>query len=92
ATDRLWALTSQEQGAFEFEVVSLREYFAARFLYRFAGEGVRGFDRTTVLAELLRRPYWLNTARFYGGNATGSDVYVISGGIRDQLTDDAPPQ
>lgn len=27
-TDRLWALTSKEQGTFEFEVLSLREYFA----------------------------------------------------------------
>jgi hypothetical protein len=86
ATDRLWALTSKEQGAFEFEVVSLREYFAARFLYIYAGEGNRHFDRVTVFGQLLRRPYWLNTVRFYGGNATGSDLYVLSGGIREELS------
>lgn len=37
-SDRLWALTSQVDGTYEFEVLSLREYFAARFLYRNAGE------------------------------------------------------
>lgn len=85
-TDRVWALTSKEEGVYEFEVVSLREYFAANFLYNFAGEGDRDFDRATVLRELLRRPFWLNTARFYGGNAHGSDIYVLTAGIRDELT------
>jgi hypothetical protein len=84
-TDRLWALTSKEQGIYEFEVVSLREYFAAQFLYRFAGEGERNFDRATVFRELLGRPYWLNTARFYGGNARGSDIYTLSAAIRDEM-------
>jgi hypothetical protein len=86
ATDRMWALTSKHQGSFEFEVVSLREYFAARFPYHYAGEGDRRFDRVSVFGELLRRPYWLNTVRFYGGNATGSDLYVLSGGIRERLS------
>lgn len=84
-TDRLWALTSKEEGVYEFEVVSLREYFAARFLYNFAGEGDRDFDRATVFRELLRRPFWLNTARFYGGNGHGSDIYILAAGIRDEL-------
>src|SRR3546814_1075578 len=74
-TDRLWALTSKEEGVYEFEVVSLREYFAARFLYKFAGEGDRDFDSAIVFRELLRRPYWLNTARFYSGNAHGKEIY-----------------
>lgn len=85
ATDRLWALTSKEQGTFEFEVVSLREYFAAHFLYRYAGEGDPHFDKTVVFRELLRRSYWLNTVRFYSGNARGSDVYVLAAGVRDEL-------
>jgi hypothetical protein len=84
-TDRLWALTSKEQGVFEFEVVSLREYFAAKFLYLNAGEGDRSFDKTLVFRELLRRPYWFNTVRFYAGNAKGSDIYFLAGGIRDEL-------
>ncbi|WP_205878922.1 NACHT domain-containing protein [Mycobacterium camsae] len=86
-SDRLWALTSQVDGTYEFEVLSLREYFAARFLYRNAGEDNPHFDNTTVLRELLRRPYWLNTARFYGGNAKGSDVYVLAAGIERELAE-----
>lgn len=86
ATDRLWALTSKEEGVFEFEVLSLREYFAARYLYWYAGEGNHRFDRTVVLRELLRRPYWLNTTRFYAGNAAGADIYVLDAGIQQELT------
>jgi hypothetical protein len=85
-SDRLWALTSQVDGTYEFEVLSLREYFAARFLYHNAGEDNPHFDSTTVLRELLRRPYWLNTARFYGGNAKGSDVYVLAAGVEEELS------
>lgn len=92
ATDRLWALTSKEEGTFEFEVLSLREYFAARFLYYNAGEGERSFDRTDVFRELLRRPYWLNTARFYGGNAKGSDLYVLKAGIEHELQENESNQ
>jgi len=91
ASDRLWALTSKVEGTYEFEVLSLREYFAANFLYRFAGEETKRFDRVEVLRELLRRPYWMNTARFYGGNAEGSDISVLADGIIDELTDDPPP-
>jgi hypothetical protein len=91
ASDRLWALTSKLEGTYEFEVLSLREYFAARFLYRYAGEDIGKFDRNAVFRELLRRPYWLNTARFYGGNAEGGDVYVLAEGIRDEMADDNTP-
>ena len=85
-SDRLWTLTSQVEGTYEFEVLSLREYFAARFLYRNAGEDNPHFDSTAVLRELLRRPFWLNTARFYGGNAQGSNVYVLAAGIEQELS------
>lgn len=90
-SDRLWALTSKNEGTFEFEVLSLREYFAARFLYRYAGEDIRRFDRNTVFRELLRRPYWLNTVRFYGGNAEGGDVFILAEGIRDEITENSTP-
>ncbi|MEN8675001.1 hypothetical protein [Nocardioides sp.] len=90
-SDRLWALTSKSEGTFEFEVLSLREYFAAQFLYRYAGEDTRGFDRTVVFRELLRRPQWLNTARFYGGNAHGGEVVDLVDGILDELQDEPPP-
>lgn len=92
ATDRLWALTSKEEGAFEFEVLSLREYFAARYLYWYAGEGDPRFDRTIVFRELLKRPYWLNTTRFYAGNAAGADIYVLEAGIEQELAGNASKQ
>jgi hypothetical protein len=91
ASDRLWALTSKLEGTYEFEVLSLREYFAANFLYRFAGEERKRFDRIEVLRELLQRPYWLNTARFYGGNAEVSDLSALADGIVEELRDDPPP-
>lgn len=87
ATDRLWALTSKVDGTYEFDVLSLREYFAARFLYRSAGEGDREFDRAEVVRALLPRPYWLNTARFYGGNAKGGEIYELSAAVEAVLTD-----
>ncbi|MBM0255560.1 NACHT domain-containing NTPase [Micromonospora sp. 4G55] len=90
-SDRLWALTSKAEGTYEFEVLSLREYFAARFLYRYAGEDTRAFDRNKVFRELLRRPYWLNTARFYGGNAEGGDVYILAEGIHEEIVDHNTP-
>ena len=91
ASDRLWALTSKVDGTYEFEVLSLREYFAARFLYRNAGEDNTDFDSTTVLRELLRRPYWLNTARFYGGNAKGNGIYPLTAGIEQELAQSTSP-
>lgn len=91
ASDRLWALTSKVDGTYEFEVLSLREYFAARFLYHNAGEGNADFDSTDVLRELLRRPYWLNTARFYGGNAKGNDIYSLTAGIEEELAQSTSP-
>ena len=91
ASDRLWTLTSKTEGSYEFEVLSLRVYFAARFLYRYAGEDTKGFDRLDVFRELLRRPYWLNTVRFYGGNAEVGDVTELADGIIDELSDDPHP-
>lgn len=91
ASDRLWALTSKVDGTYEFEVLSLREYFAARFLYRNAGEDNPNFDSASVLRELLRRPYWLNTARFYGGNAKGNGIYPLTAGIEQELTEGSSP-
>ncbi|TDW22125.1 NACHT domain-containing protein [Kribbella kalugense] len=87
ASDRLWTLTSKIEGTYEFEVLSLREYFAARFLYRYAGEETKRFDRVKVFRELLRRPYWLNTTRFYGGNAEAGDLSVLADGIAAEIAD-----
>ncbi|MEU4714290.1 hypothetical protein AB0F73_11645 [Micromonospora purpureochromogenes] len=73
-TDRVWALTSKVQGTFEFDIQTMREYFAAAYLWGFAGADLRGFDKSTVLGELVRRAYWLNTCRFFAGFANPNEL------------------
>ncbi|MFJ5233156.1 NACHT domain-containing protein [Kitasatospora sp. NPDC088391] len=73
-TDRVWALTSKIQGTFEFDVQPLREYFAARYLYEYAGAERGDFDTSRVLQHLVRRPYWMNVARFYAGFARANEL------------------
>ena len=43
------------------------------------------------MRELLRRPYWLNTARFYGGNAEVGDLSVLADGIIEELANSPAP-
>jgi len=75
ATQRVWTLASKSEGTFEFDVQSIREYFAAKYLFEYAGANAkRGFDRGQVLRELLKRPYWLNVLRFYAGFLPPADL------------------
>ncbi|WP_212820310.1 NACHT domain-containing protein [Polymorphospora rubra] len=84
-TDRVWALASKVQGTFEFDVQPIREFFAARYLYEFA-EGARGtLLRSMVLAHLIRRPYWLNTSRFYAGFVTPNEVAGLLEGVEEEM-------
>ncbi|MFE2315348.1 NACHT domain-containing protein [Streptomyces sp. NPDC059441] len=83
-TDRVWALTSKVQGTFEFDVQPLREYFAARYLYEYAGADQRGFDTGDVLRNMVRRGYWLNTLRFYAGFANPNEL----GGMVEALEEE----
>jgi len=83
-TDRVWALSSQVQGTFEFDVQSLREYFTARFLNEFAGADIPHFDKSTVLRHLVRRAYWLNTARFFTGFANPNEFAGFVEGLADE--------
>ncbi|MER7862233.1 hypothetical protein ABTX61_24250 [Amycolatopsis japonica] len=83
-TDRVWALSSRVQGTFEFDVQPLREYFAARFLNEFAGADVTRFDKSIVLRHLVRRAYWLNTARFFTGFAKPNELAGLVEGLADE--------
>ncbi|WP_203717141.1 NACHT domain-containing protein, partial [Asanoa siamensis] len=83
-TDRVWALSSKVQGTFEFDVQTMREYFAAAYLWGFAGADLRNFDKSAILGELVRRPYWLNTARFFAGFAHPNEL----AGLVDVLADE----
>ena len=69
--ERVGALVSRVEGMFEFEVQPLREYFAARHLYKTApyspaGKGCKGTkpDRFQALARSF---YWTNVTRFFCG-------------------------
>jgi hypothetical protein len=73
-TDRVWALSSKSQGTFEFDIQTVREYFAAYYLWGFAGAEQRNFDKSTILGELVRRSYWLNAARFFAGFANPNEL------------------
>lgn len=68
---RVVMLVSRVQGAYEFEVQPLREYFAARYLYEQAPSsalqhGIKG-TRADRFDAICRRPYWLNATRFFAG-------------------------
>ncbi|MFE7028874.1 NACHT domain-containing protein [Streptomyces sp. NPDC057621] len=91
-TDRVWALTSKVQGTFEFDVQPLREYFAARYLYEFAGADQRGFDRAEVLRELVRRGYWLNTSRFFAGFAKPNELAGLVETLEEERDEGTRPR
>ena len=79
--ERVGALVSRVQETYEFEVQPLREYFAARHLYETAPySGVADELRGTKLDRfqaLVRNPYWLNVARFYGGCFSKGEVSAL---------------
>ncbi len=84
-TDRVWALASKAEGTFEFDIQTMREYFAARYLWEFAGADLRGFDKSTILRELLRRAYRLNTCRFFAGFANPNQLSGLVDAMEDEL-------
>ncbi|MFC8198723.1 NACHT domain-containing protein [Streptomyces sp. NPDC057298] len=83
-TERVWALTSKVQGTFEFDVQPVREYFAARYLYEFAGADQGAFDAGEVLRNMVRRGYWLNTLRFYAGFACPNELAGMVEALEDE--------
>lgn len=88
ATDRFWALTSETDGHFQFAVQPVREYFAARFLSEWGGRNLREpLSKQAVLVELMGRPYWLNTARFYAGFASPNELAALRYGVEEALAD-----
>lgn len=87
AVDRVVAIVSPVADHFEFEVQTLREYFAARHLYETApldsvGQPKSG-TRPDRFYSLARNFYWLNTARFYAGCHTRGELPSLA----DQLAE-----
>ena len=90
--ERIGALVSRVEGMFEFEVQPLREYFAARHLYKTAPYSPAGHERKGTKPErfeaLASSFYWTNATRcfcgFYDVGELGSLVDGITGlGGRD---------
>ena len=69
--ERVGALVSRVEGTFEFEVQPLREYFAARHLYKTSPYSPPGRPRSGTRPDrfdaLARSFYWTNVTRFFCG-------------------------
>jgi hypothetical protein len=76
--ERVVALVSRVQGTYEFEVQSLREYFAARFLYDTAPYSPPGAERRGTKPDrfdaIVKNFYWLNVARFFAGCSSKGEL------------------
>jgi len=84
---RVWVLTSKQSGTYEFDVQSIREFFAARFLYEFAESDEHGYEPEAALVELLPRAPWANTARFLGGHFQRREVPSLAEVIEERFKD-----
>jgi hypothetical protein len=80
-TTRVLCLVERDPGSgeFQFDVQSLREYFAAVYLFDEAGRD----SRDESLIALLKRPYWSNVSRFFVGRYSKGEVR----GMRSVLQD-----
>lgn len=85
--ERVGALVSRVQETYEFEVQPLREYFAARYLYETAPYSPAGNEKAGTKLDrfnaLIRNPYWLNVARFYGGCFSKGEISALVDQIQE---------
>jgi hypothetical protein len=77
-TDRVLCLVERDD-AFEFEVQSLREYFAAVHIFENLTPKGTGNSRDDGLNALLTRPYWANVCRFFMGRLARGEVRGLMG-------------
>lgn len=82
-TTRVLCLVERDAGSFQFEVQSLREYFAARYIFENAPIKGRGNSRDDCLNALLQRPYWSNVCRFFVGMFSQGEVRGIRHNLRE---------
>lgn len=80
-TDRVLCMVERDE-AFEFEVQSLREYFAALYIFENLTAKGRGTSRDDGLNALLERPYWANACRFYIGLLTKGEIRALKENLR----------
>lgn len=80
---RVLCLVERDTGSFQFEVQSLREYFAALYIFENAPIKGVGNSRDDCLNALLQRPYWSNVCRFFVGMFSKVEVRGIRQNLRD---------
>ena len=89
--ERVVAIVSRVQGTYEFDVQTLREYFAARHLYETAPYSPTGNERRGTISDrwraLASNFYWLNVARFYAGCYSEGELPSLVDDLRG-LSDD----
>ena len=89
--ERVFVLVARNQGRFEFEVQPLREFFAARYLYKTAPHSTSAFPKPGAkpdrLEQLIRNPYWLNVARFFCGWYDEGELADLSRHLQDLCED-----
>jgi len=85
--ERVAMLVSRVQGTLEFEVQTLREYFAARYLYETAPYSPTGNERRgpkpARFAAIARSFYWLNVTRFYAGCYSSGELAGLAQSIEE---------
>ena len=85
--ERIGALVSRVPGTFEFEVQSLREYFAARHLHQTAPISSRVRERKGTRSDrfkaLVRNSFWTNVTRFFCGFYDIGELSSLVDGITD---------
>ena len=89
--DRVLCLVERDD-EFEFEVQSLREYFAALYIFQNLSARGTGNSRDDGLTALLERPYWSNVCRFFIGMLTNGEVRALKDNLRlvDRKVDPHP--
>ena len=90
--ERVVAIVSRMQGMYEFDVQTLREYFAARHLYETAPYSPPGDQRRGTISDrwqaLSRNFYWLNVARFYAGCYSEGELASLIDDLRALSNDE----
>ncbi|MBB1502502.1 HNH endonuclease [Propioniciclava sp. MC1683] len=86
---RVLCLVEREEG-FQFEVQSLREYFAALYAHENADPRGKRNSRVACFEAMVKRPYWLNVCRFFVGMFTTIEIRGIHSTLQD-LMDKADP-
>ena len=90
--ERVVAIVSRVQGVYEFDVQTLREYFAARHLYETAPYSPPGHERRGTRSDrwraISRNYYWLNVARFYAGCYSEGELASLVDELRALFDDE----